>query len=70
MTVLADSNSITPTANAIAVAQTDGASIVALMTLAKQRAIELQILMKQIISFTPGGDANLSSLNAILAELA
>ena len=63
---------ITPTANAKAVAQSKGVDLPVLMGLLQQQAIEMQILVKEIIKVHPtgGGDAaNLTALNAILTEL-
>jgi hypothetical protein len=71
-TVKTDVAAITPTANAKAIVQAKGADITSLMTLLQQYAIEMQAVVKQIISLHPtgGGDAaNPTALNAILAEL-
>jgi hypothetical protein len=73
MTVKADAVAITPTANAKSVVQAKGTDIGNLMALFQQHAIEMQILLKSIISLHPtgGGDAsNLTALNNLLAELA
>jgi hypothetical protein len=71
-TVKTDVAAITPTANAKAVAQAKGQDISSLMPLLQTQAIEMQILVKEIIKVHPtgGGDAaNLTALNAILSEL-
>jgi hypothetical protein len=71
-TVKSDAAAITPTANAKAVVQTKAQDLTSLMLLLQQAAIEMQILVKEIIKVHPtgGGDAaNLTALNAILAEL-
>jgi hypothetical protein len=69
MTVKSDAAAITPTANARAVIQSKGANVDNLMLLIQQHAIELQALVKQVIALHPGGDANLTALNNLLAEL-
>jgi hypothetical protein len=71
-TVKSDVAAISPTANAKAVAQTKCVDISGLMTLLQTQAVEMQILVKEIIKVHPtgGGDAaNLTALNAILTEL-
>jgi hypothetical protein len=72
MTALTDIKAITPTANAKAVVSAKGSDIAGLMAHAQVKAAELQVLVKQIIALHPtsGADAaNLTALNAILAEL-
>jgi hypothetical protein len=72
MTVRAETAAIVPTANAKAVVSAKGADISGLMGLLQQHAVEMQILIKEIIKVHPsgGGDAaNLTALNAILSEL-
>jgi hypothetical protein len=72
MTVRAEILAITPTANAKAVAQARGVDIGDLMALLHQSAIDMQVLVREIIKVHPsgGGDAaNLTALNAILTEL-
>lgn len=71
VTIKAEVVAITPTANAQAVVQAKGANIAGLMLLLQQHAIEMQILIKQVIALHPtGGDAaNLTALNNILSEL-
>jgi hypothetical protein len=73
MTALADLNAITLTANAIKLGQTNGTDLVALLATCKSDVVELRRRLMQLISFHPtgGGDAaNLSALNAVVAELA
>jgi hypothetical protein len=73
MTVLADLTAITPTANAKGVVSAKGADLTVLIGNAKQHIIELQAVLKQIIAHHPtgGGDAaNVTALNAVLAQLA
>jgi hypothetical protein len=70
MTAKSDIAAITPTTTARANTAKAGHSVDALLALAQVKAVELRLLVAQIIAMTPGGDANLSSLNAILAELA
>jgi predicted nuclease with TOPRIM domain len=73
MTVLADLTAITPTANAKSVVSAKGADLVFLITNAKQDIVELQAKLRQIVAhhLTGGGDAaNLSALNAVLAQVA
>jgi hypothetical protein len=63
---------IVPTANAKSVVQAKGVQINDLMQLLQQHAIEMQAIVKQVISLHPtgGGDAaNLTALQAVLAEL-
>jgi hypothetical protein len=72
MTVKAEVVAITPTANAIGVVSAKGSNITGLMLLLQQHAVEMQILIKQVIALHPsgGGDAaNLTALNNILSEL-
>jgi len=72
MTVKAEVNAIAPTANAKAVVQAKGANITDLMQLLTQSAIDMQVLVRQIIALHPsgGGDAaNLAALSALLAEI-
>jgi hypothetical protein len=47
-----------------------GADVTALMAAATLKAAELKVLVAQIIALHPTGDANLTALNSILAELA
>lgn len=70
MTTIADIKAVTPTANAKAQVAAKGADYTALMSQAVLKAAELKVLVNQIISHTPGGDANLTALNNILAALA
>jgi hypothetical protein len=73
MTVLADLNAITLTANAKGLVQAKGADLTVLVTTAKTHVTELQAVMKQIIAHHPtgGGDAaNSAALTAVLAQLA
>jgi len=70
MTTLTETKAITPTANAKAVISASGADVTALMALVQQHCIELRALVSQVIKLHPNGDANLTALNAILAELA
>jgi hypothetical protein len=69
MTVRADAAAITPTNTAKAAIQAKGTDVNGLMTLFQTRAVELQILLRQIIALTPSGDANLTALNNLLSEL-
>jgi hypothetical protein len=72
MTVLAELNAITLTANAKAVGQSKACNMDSLMVQAKLTAAELQKIVKQVIAHHPvgGGDAaNLAALNAVLAQL-
>lgn len=72
MTVLADLNALSLTANAKSTLSTKGTGDAMLIANVRQHVIELQALLKQLISHHPsgGGDAaNLSSLNALLAQL-
>jgi hypothetical protein len=71
-TVKTDVAAISPTANAKAVAASRGVDLSGLMTLLQTHAVEMQILIKEIIKIHPsgGGDAaNLTALNSILSEL-
>ena len=73
MTVLADLAAISVTANAKSVVSAKGADLTFLITSAKQHITELQAVLKQIIAHHPtgGGDAaNVTALNAVLAQLA
>jgi hypothetical protein len=70
MTALADIKAVAPTANAKAVVSAKGADVTALMAAATLKAAELKVLVAQIIALHPAGDANLTALNSILAELA
>jgi len=70
MTTLTETKAITPTANAKLVISASGADVSSLMILVQQHCIELRALVSQVIKLHPGGDANLTALNAILAELA
>ncbi len=70
MTAITDIKGVTPTATAKAAAQKTGANVADLMQVAQQHALELRALLSQIIALTPSGDANLTALNSILAELA
>jgi hypothetical protein len=73
MTVLADLTAIAPTANAKNVVSAKGTDLTFLIGNAKQDIVELQAKLKQIIAHHPtsGGDAaNLTALNAVLAQLA
>jgi hypothetical protein len=46
------------------------ASVAQLMPLLTQKIVEVRQLLTTIISLTPNGDANLTALDALLAELA
>ena len=70
MTALSDIKAVAPTANAKASVQAKGADVTALMAAATLKAAELKVLVAQIIALHPAGDANLTTLNSILAELA
>ena len=70
MTALSDIKAVAPTANAKASVQAKGADVTALMAAALLKAAELKVLVAQIIALHPSGDANLTALNSILAELA
>jgi hypothetical protein len=70
MTALSDIKAVAPTANAKAVVSAKGADVTALMAAALLKAAELKVLVAQIIALHPSGDANLTALNSILAELA
>ena len=70
MTAITDIKAVTTTANAKAVISAKGSDITGLMAALLIKASELKVLAAQIISLTPGGDASLTALNAILAELA
>jgi hypothetical protein len=70
MTALSDIKAVAPTANAKASVQAKGADVTALMAAATLKAAELKVLVAQIIALHPSGDANLTALNSILAELA
>jgi hypothetical protein len=70
MTALSDIKAVAPTANAKASVQAKGADVTALMAAATLKAAELKVLVAQIIALHPAGDANLTALNTILAELA
>ena len=70
MTAITDIKAVTTTANAKAVISAKGSDITGLMAALLIKAADLKVLAAQIISLTPGGDASLTALNAILAELA
>ncbi len=70
MTVLVDTKAITPTATAKAAISAKGADVTGLMLNMQTKIVELQIVVKQIIALHPAGDANLTALNTLLAELA
>jgi hypothetical protein len=70
MTATTDARAITPTANATKLSTAAGASVAQLMTSLLLNLAEVQIKLKTIIALTPSGDANLSALNALMAELA
>ena len=70
MTALSDIKAVAPTANAKSVVSAKGADVSALMAAATLKAAELKVLVAQIIALHPAGDANLTALNSILAELA
>lgn len=70
MTTISDIKAVTPTANAKSVVSAKGADYTSLMSQAVIKAAELKVLVQQIITHTPGGDANLTALNNILAALA
>jgi hypothetical protein len=73
MTVLADLTAISLTANARNVGASAGVDLVGLITQTKLDVIELRARLQQIVKIHPtgGGDAaNLSALNAVVAELA
>ena len=61
---------VTPTVTAKASISANGADVTALMAAATLKAAELKVLVAQIIALHPAGDANLTALNSILAELA
>jgi len=70
MTTIADIKAVTPTANARTAVAAKGANYDALMQQTIVKAAELKVLVTQVIAHTPGGDANLTALNNILAALA
>lgn len=73
MTVITEVKAIAPTANAKSVVSAKGSDINGLMSQVLLKSAELKALLVQVIALHPtgGGDAaNLSALNAILAELA
>ena len=73
MTVKTELNAVTPTANAKSVVAAKGADITALQNLVARHTDELKVALAQLIAVHPtgGGDAaNLSALQAVLAELA
>ena len=70
MTALADTRAISPTTTAKTAALKAGANVSVLLALLAQQLVEVRALLAIIISLTPSGDANLSALDAILAELA
>ena len=69
MTAKTDASAITPTAAAKASSVKAGAELTALHAHLQIKLGETATLVRQIISLTPAGDANLSALNALLAEL-
>lgn len=72
MTVLTDLKAISLTTTAKNAVSAKGADIGVLVTTAQQHVVDLQILMKQIITHHPsgGGDAaNYAALGAVLAQL-
>jgi hypothetical protein len=69
-TTLTGLKSITLTANAKANAQAGATDLPSLMIEAQTHATELQRILGQVIALHPSGDANLSTLNTLLAALA
>ena len=69
MTATVDSKAITPTGTANASSVKNGAELSALHAHLQIKIGETVTLLRQIISLTPVGDANLASLNTLLAEL-
>ena len=70
MTTLTDIKAIKPTGTAKTAIAAKGASVDSLMVQAQIKAAELKVIVNQIIAHHPGGDANLTALNSILAALA
>ena len=69
MAALTDVKAIATTAAAKAASAKKGAPVDALMQTLQLQIIEIQRLLRQIIALTPSGDANLTALNTLLAEL-
>lgn len=69
MTAKADTAAVTTTANAKAKSVAAGANVESLRQQLLLQLADAANLTKQIIALTPSGDANLSALNALLAEL-
>jgi len=70
MTAIIDSKAITHTATAKVASSKSGADIAALQAHLTLKLSEAKTLVAQIIALTPSGDANLTALNTLLAELA
>ena len=64
-----NASAITPTVGAKAASVKAGAELTALHSHLQIKLGETAALVRQIIALTPGGDANISALNALLAEL-
>lgn len=69
MTATADTKAVTVTTNAKTAAIKAGTDIVGLQNHLILKLAEAQVILKQIIALTPSGDANLTALNSLLAEL-
>jgi hypothetical protein len=70
MTAKSDAAAIAMTPNALKLSFGEGASVGQLQANLVLKLQEARTLVAQIIALTPGGDSQLSALNAILAELA
>jgi hypothetical protein len=72
MTALTDSKALAPNAAGKASFQTKGVDEAALVLLIQQHALELNILVKQMISLHPasGDSTTLTALSNLLSELA
>jgi hypothetical protein len=70
VTAKSDAAAITMTPNALKLGFGEGASVAQLQANLVLKLQEARTLVSQIIGLTPGGDANLSALNSLLAELA
>ena len=70
MTVMTDLNAISLTGPAKANSLAKGADLAALVTLAKTHVIELRAILQNIVALHPNGDAGITALNAVIAELA
>jgi hypothetical protein len=66
--IVAVQAAITPTARAASIKS--GVNVDALMVQLRLKAEELSVLVNQVIKLHPTGDANLTALNNIIAELA